>query len=235
MITIIGTGHVFNISEQVAFIIKHVWPDAVLVELDESRYVAMTNPSAKTQEPSKTYKRAAEYQEKMASEYGTSPGSELITAVNAGEMLGSKILFIDKNAGNVMERVWEEMPSREKIRYRMSNVKDRFFSKKQTVEQSLDEFAEDEEKYIDDMRKKFPTLVRMVIDERNEHMASKIKQAAADNKNIVVVIGDGHVSAVSKMIEQETRIIRLRDLMNKERMDSIRRELWTHAGEKDEG
>jgi len=235
MITIIGTGHIFRISEQIAFAIKHIWPDAVLVELDGARYKAMTAPPEKTDEAPKIYKRAAEYQEKMAAEYGTIPGSELITAVNAGEMIGSAVLFIDKNAGNEMERVWKEMPMGEKIRYRMSNVKDRFFSKKETVEETLEEFAEDEEKYIEEMRKKFPTLVRILVDERNDHMAAKIREASESYKNIVVVIGDGHVHAVSKMLESyEIRTIRLRDLMNKERMDSIRAELWTHTGERDE-
>jgi len=235
MITIIGTGHIFRISEQIAFAIKHIWPDAVLVELDGARYKAMTAPPEKTDEAPKIYKRAAEYQEKMASEYGTVPGSEMITAVNAGEMIGSAVLFIDKNAGDAMERVWNEMSTRERIRYRFSNVKDRFFSKKETVEKTLEEFAEDEEKYIEEMRKKFPTLVRILVDERNDHMVSKIREASESYNNIVVVIGDGHVHAVSKMLQPlEIRTIRLRDLMNKERMDSIRAELWTHAGEKDE-
>jgi len=75
MITIIGTGHIFRISEQIAFAIKHIWPDAVLVELDGARYKAMTAPPENTDEAPKIYKRAAEYQEKMASEYGTTPGS----------------------------------------------------------------------------------------------------------------------------------------------------------------
>ena len=36
MITIIGTGHVFNLAEPVSFIVKNTWPDAVLIELDMS-------------------------------------------------------------------------------------------------------------------------------------------------------------------------------------------------------
>ena len=41
MITIIGTGHVFNLAEPVSFIVKNTWPDAVLIELDVSRYNAL--------------------------------------------------------------------------------------------------------------------------------------------------------------------------------------------------
>ncbi|MGI6494058.1 MAG: hypothetical protein ACOX10_04420 [Candidatus Methanomethylophilaceae archaeon] len=56
MITIIGVGHVFNIAEPVAFIIKQLWPDAVLVELDEVRYKIMTG-EYKAAEPSEAQKK----------------------------------------------------------------------------------------------------------------------------------------------------------------------------------
>ena len=45
MITIIGTGHVFNLAEPVSFIVKNTWPDAVLIELDMSRYNSLMNAS----------------------------------------------------------------------------------------------------------------------------------------------------------------------------------------------
>lgn len=236
MITIVGTGHIFNLSEQIAFIIKHIWPDAVLVELDEARFRAMTNPDAEVADAPKAYRKAAEYQKRMAAEYETTSGAELITAVHAGNMIGADVLFIDKHAGNVMGRVWDEMPFAERMRYRMSNLRDTLFSRKQTIEDTLDEFSEDEERYMDDMRKRFPTLVRILIDERNEHMADRINTESRKYGNMVVVIGDGHVEQVSKMLAgNEIRKIRLKDLMNKERMDVIRSELWTHKGENDEG
>lgn len=234
MITIVGTGHIFNLSEQIAFIIKHIWPDAVLVELDEGRFMAMTDPKAETAESSKAYRKAAEYQKRMAAEYDTTSGAELVTAVHAGGMIGADVHFIDKNAGNVMERVWNEMPFRERMRYRMSNFRD-IFSKKESVEATLEQFSENEERYIDDMRRRFPTLVRIVIDERNDHMAKRINEVSKRYGNVVAVIGDGHVEAVSKMLDSsEIRKIRLKDLMNRERMDAIRSELWAHKGETDD-
>ena len=55
MITIIGTGHVFNISEQIMFLIKQIWPQAVLVELDGSRLNALES-SGNDSEPFFFYK-----------------------------------------------------------------------------------------------------------------------------------------------------------------------------------
>lgn len=229
MITIIGTGHIYNISEQIAFIIKHMWPDAVLVELDEARFKAMTDPNVKQTEAPKVYRKAAEYQNRMAAENNTTSGADLLTAVHAGNMIGADVHFIDKNAGNVMERMWDEMPFAERMRYRMSGLKDRFASR--SSEEALEEFAVDEERVIEEMRRKFPTFVRIVIDERNEHMVKRILDVSKDYNNLVVVMGDGHVEMVSRIIGDDvTKKIRLKDLMNRERMDVIRKELWTHEG-----
>ena len=68
MITIIGTGHVFNISEQIMFLIKQIWPQAVLVELDASRLKAMEstgeNEGQKTEDAELPwiYRSSAKYQ-----------------------------------------------------------------------------------------------------------------------------------------------------------------------------
>jgi len=233
MITLIGTGHIFNINEQVSFIIKHIWPDAVLVELDLSRYNAMTDQGAERGDLPRSYKKAAEYQKRMASERGTTSGSELITAAETGRMLGSEILFIDMNAAETLERVMSEMSFGERMRYRFSSFRDRF-SKKVSVEETIEEFSADEENVMERMRRRFPTLVRILMDERNEHMASRIAEASEMYANIVAVIGDGHVEGISKLLTgKEIKKIRLKELMNKERMDEIRSELWTHRSEKD--
>ena len=232
MITIIGTGHIFNLAEPVAFIIKHTWPDAVLVELDESRFRAMTDPGVQTAEASKAYRKAAEYQKKMAEEYNTTTGSELIAAATTGRILGAEVRFIDINAGEALERMQREMPLGERMRFKFSGIKDNLFSRKETVEKTLEDFAQDEERYIDDLRKRFPTLVRIIIDERNEHMASEINRALENYGNIIVVMGDAHVEMVSKMLKTDNvKKIRLRELMNRERMDEIRAEIWTHREE----
>ena len=54
MITVIGTGHVFDLAEPVAFIVQHTWPDAVLIELDKSRYdYLMNHQDAESRDPGK--------------------------------------------------------------------------------------------------------------------------------------------------------------------------------------
>lgn len=241
MITFIGTGHIFDLSEPIMFIIKQIWPDAVLVELDESRYTAMTVADNGEKNRHRSidvpwiYRSTAKYQDRMSKEYGSSNvGSEMLTAVNTGKLVGARIGFIDSNAGDVMNEIWKEMSRRERLRYSISTFRDRVSGKKE-IEKTVDDFSRNEEEMIADMRKKYPTLVAKLIDERNEHMAGKIRKYISECRNIVVVVGDAHVEGLSSYFKEfEVRKIRLADLLDRDRMDAVRSALW-NRDEKDEG
>jgi len=233
MITMIGTGHVFDIAEPVSFIIKHTWPEAVLVELDENRFNALMNNGGKKVDPDdlskdipKIYRESARYQDKMSAENGVQTGSELLAAINSGILLGAEIICIDRDAEQVMRELEEEMTFMEKRKYSVSSFTDRLFGQKK-VESTQKDFSANEEKYVENMRKRYPTLVRKLIDERNVCMADKIRKVLEKYNNVVVVVGDAHVEGLCKILEDlPMRKIRLIELMNKEKMDEIRSQVW---------
>lgn len=237
MITIIGTGHVFNLAEPVSFIVKNTWPDAVLIELDVSRYQYLMNRQENPEQEdsaagaSAIYKQTAKYQQKMSEENGTQVGGEFLAAVNTGRLAGAEIIPIDTNAMQVLDQMWDEMSFKEKVRYRLSGISDSIGGMRK-VEDVQTQFAQDEERYIEGMRRKYPTLVRKLIDERNEHMAEQINKASETHSNMVVVVGDAHVEGICRLLKDpEVRKIRLADLRDKERMDKVRSMVWKGEGE----
>lgn len=231
MITIVGTGHVFNLAEPVAFIVKNTWPDAVLVELDVGRMNAMTAAQSgdapeKEPEMSAIYKQTSRYQQRMSEEHGAQLGGEFLAAINAGKLAGAAIIPIDTDAMRVMNEMWAEMSAKERIRYRLSGISDSIGGKRKVADVQKS-FASDEDAYIEGMRRKYPTLVRKLIDERNVHMAEQINKASETYRNIVVIVGDAHVEGISKLLkETDIRKIRLADLMDRERMDKVRDTIW---------
>ncbi len=237
MITIIGTGHVFNLAEPVSFIVKNTWPDAVLIELDVSRYQYLMNRQENPEQEdsaagaSAIYKQTAKYQQKMSEENGTQVGGEFLAAVNTGRLAGAEIIPIDTNAMQVLDQMWDEMSFKEKVRYRLSGISDSIGGMRK-VEDVQTQFAQDEERYIEGMRRKYPTLVRKLIDERNEHMAEQINKASETHSNMVVVVGDAHVEGICRLLKDpEIRKIRLADLRDRERMDKVRSMVWKGEGE----
>ncbi len=226
MITIIGTGHVFDLAEPVAFIVQHTWPDAVLVELDMSRFNYLTGKDGTGGSSSgkvpPVYRQASEYQDRMSKQYGNKTGGEFLAAINMGKLRGADIVPIDTDALRVMGEMWDEMSFSEKTRYRLSGIRDRFGGKK-SVESAQSRFAGDEERYMEEMRRRYPTLVRKLIDERNIYMAEQINSASEKYSNMVVVVGDGHVEGICALLKDPSvRKIRLADLLDRERLDKVR-------------
>lgn len=234
MITIIGTGHVFNLAEPISFIVKNTWPDAVLVELDVGRMKALTESSKekdgkeprKQPEMSAIYRQTSRYQQRMSEEHGAQLGSEFAAAINTGRMAGAEIIPIDTDAMRVMNEMWAEMSTGERLRYRLSGISDSIGGKRK-VAAVQETFARDEDAYIEGMRRRYPTLVRKLIDERNVHMAEQIEKAAETYHNMIVVVGDAHVEGIARLLkEKNIRKIRLADLMDRDRMDRVRDMVW---------
>lgn len=246
MLTIIGTGHVFRIGESVSFLTRQSYPDAVCVELDDLRFHALTgdkealredlrargiDPDASQEERMKNappvYKQSAKYQEKMSAENRSSAGADMVAAIGAAKSVDAEIYRIDLDAQATMQKMWDEMSGMERFRYKMSGISDNLFGKRK-VNKTQTDYSKDQEAYVENMRKKYPTLVRVLIDERNQHMSQEIIKVCAKHRNVVVVVGDGHVDGLLKLLPPELnpRVVRLKELMDNKRLNEIKTEFW---------
>ena len=100
-------------------------------------------------------------------------GSEMLAAVEAAHLLGVEALMIDMDAKTMFDRVWREMPIKERLKLFLSAVTGMFASRK-SVENELDNFSENEEAYLKEFGNQFPTLKRVLIDDRNKLMSTRI-------------------------------------------------------------
>jgi len=238
MITMIGVRHVVRISEQVSFIVKHTWPDAVLVELDEKRYSSLTQdkernvPGNPPKRPRGLFRDVSDYQNKASEKNDSGDADEMLAAIYTGKTVGAEIICIDKDAEQVMKEVEENMSFSERTRFSFSLRTENLSGKKRS---SRKQFAADEESYLENMRRKYPTLVEKLVEERNAFMAEKIKAASEKYKNIVVVVGDVHVKGICDILDGiEIDAIRLADLMDPESMNKIRSRIWNKKAEASE-
>jgi len=209
MITLIGTGHVFDLSAALLSIFEEKEPEIVGVELDPQRYQALllrnTDPAvyntAKKNLPI-IYKMLAQFQESMAEQYGVNAGDEMLTAINYAQSHQLPVAFIDTNAQQLFIHMWNTMPFSEKFKLLFSGVAGFFVSRKR-VEQELKHYQQNFDSYIQEIGKKFPTIKRTLIDERNEHMVLKLVALHEKHQKIVVCVGDGHVPGISKLLQEK--------------------------------
>ncbi len=224
MIILIGTGHVFNLSQALLNIFDERQPDILCIELDKQRYEGLilkqTNPE-KYHETSKNqpvvYKLLARFQDGMAKEYGVQAGQEMITTIEYARRHNLPLAFIDMNAQMMFSKMIKKMSISEKIKMMFSGIGGFFISKKR-VEKELENIQKNFDEYLNEIGKKFPTIKRVLIDERNEFMAQQLVIANEKYKKVIAVVGDGHIPGLVDLLKKKDIIyetVRLSDIKDK--------------------
>lgn len=224
MITLIGTGHVFNLSAALNSIFDEKKPDVICVELDQQRLHALVlkkNDPVRYKNVSKNnpfiYRILARFQDNMAKEYGVSAGDEMLTAINYAQSNGIQLELIDSNAQKLFTKMLKSMTLSEKIKLLFSGFSG-LFIRKERVEKELKKIQNNFDDYLKEIGEKFPTIKKILIDERNENMANRIINLTENFDQIIACIGDGHIIGISNILNKkniEYDIIRLKDLRNR--------------------
>ena len=224
MITLIGTGHVFNLTEALYTIFDEKKPNLICVELDSQRYQALLMKQQHPEQYEQAAKNApfiyrilARFQENMANEYGVIAGSEMIAAITYAQTYQLPVEFIDMNAQQIFTKMWKSMRMSEKLKLLLTGFGSLFISKK-TVEKELEHIQENLTTYLDEIGKKFPTIKKTLIDDRNLYMTDKLLKLHETYTTIVACVGDGHIPGMSQLLQSKqipVETIRLHDLKNR--------------------
>ncbi len=223
MITLIGTGHVFNLNHALLDIFEEKQPELLCVELDKQRYnslmLKLSDPEGYKKSERNVpiiYKLLARFQEGMANEYGVTAGAEMLTTIDFAKNHQLPLAFIDMNAQNLFKKMLKKMTLREKFKLMFSGLGGLFVYKKH-VEKELKKIDKDFDKYIEQIGEKFPTIKRVLIDERDKFMVQNLTTANEQYGKIIAVVGDGHIPGLSKLLDKkeiEYETIRLSELRN---------------------
>jgi pheromone shutdown protein TraB len=217
VITLIGTGHVFDIGARVREEIRIRAPHVVGIELDPPRYHALRNKNKDKRGLPFAYRILADFQTRIANEYGVEAGDEMLAASEEARALGVPLALIDADAQQTFAKLRREMRFVEKARLVGSLVAGLVLPGK-AIDKQVDEMQENYATYFEQMGDKFPTLKRVLLDERNVHMARVLGEMAKTQERVVAVMGDGHVDGVRDILAREglaVETVRLKELRAK--------------------
>lgn len=211
-IILIATAHVSKESaELVKQVIEQERPDSVCIELDEDRFNSIQNPKAwENTDIIKVIKSKrvgfllanlalGAYQKRIAKQLNTNAGGEMIQGIKSAEQIGATLVLADRKIQTTFLRIWRKLSLWEKAKLMVSL----FFSFDDDAEisdQDLQELLKADmlESVLADMRKQFPKIGDVLISERDQYLASKIKEAPGEK--IVAVLGGAHVPGVKNEI-----------------------------------
>ena len=216
MIILVGTGHVFDLSSKIIQLIEEKSPDVVCVELDEKRFAAMMSGDKNSRNIPLMYRILSKFQQRVAEWYGTRVGEEMITAIDLAKSKGIPVKFIDMDAEEIFRKFWKSMSLREKFRIIFSGIFG-LIGRRSTIEKEINKFKDRVDEVIEEIGKSFPSLKRVLIDERNEYMAKRLEELSREYEKIIAFVGDGHIPGIEEYLRSrniEVEVVRLRDLQD---------------------
>lgn len=230
---LIGTAHVSKHSaEQVKEVIEAERPDSVCVELDEQRYQTITEGS-KWQEMDIIQvikeKRASlllmnlaisSFQNRMAKELGIKAGQEMIQGIESAKEVGAELVLADRNIQITFSRIWGNLGLKGKA-ILLSQIITSIFSRDSISEEELEKLKEQDtiNAMLNEFTETFPRLKKPLIDERDQYLAQKIKDAPGEK--VVAVLGAAHVPGIKEQIKKEHDLKQLRAIPPKSNWPKI--------------
>lgn len=214
-IILIATAHVSEYSaELVREVVDNEHPDSICIELDEDRYKNIINPKAwENTDIIKIIKAKkvgflianlilGSYQKKMAKKLGTNVGGEMLQGIKSAQETGAELVLADRNIQTTFLRIWRKMKFFEKIKLLISFV---FADDDETEisDKTFEELLQEDmlQSVMTSLRKEFPKIGEILISERDQYLAAKIK--SAKGKKVVAVLGGAHVPGVKEEIFKE--------------------------------
>lgn len=214
-ITLVGTAHVSK--DSVALVkqtIDAVLPDTVCIELDDDRYRNLQEPQRWENTSVFTIIKEkkvglllvnmilSSYQKRVAEKMNTAPGQEMLQGIQSAEEHNCKIVLADRNIQTTFLRIWRKLSLWEKCGLFSSFL----FEHEEDADIDFNELMADDNltAALSSMEQGFSGISEVLIHERDQHLAYKIKNAPG--KGIVAIVGAAHIPGIQKEMYQQQDI-----------------------------
>lgn len=210
---LIGTAHVSQESaDLVRDVITREQPDCVCVELDQQRYIALSQKRymedlnlkevirRKQLSPLIVNVILSSYQKRMGGQLGVLPGAEMLEAINVAQERDIDIALCDRDVRVTLGRAWRSTPFFKKILL-LSTLLTSVFDNSSLSEETLREIRHQDvlTEMLREVGEAMPTLHTVLIDERDIYLAQHIRNA--EGARIVAVLGAAHIPGVRQILE----------------------------------
>ena len=212
-IRLVGTAHVSQKSvEEVRSAIEEFQPDIVGVELDQGRYVSLTQETDEEPPVTEILKGGnfgrllvqwvlAYIQQRIGAETGVKPGAEMLVAIDEAKAHQTPVALIDRDIRITLARFWGKMGIWEKIKLLGALVYSLVSVEKQEID--VDELMDQDvvSAAMEEFRKFSPHGARALIDERDAYLAHQILMLGGRYDRVLAVVGAGHIRGVQRYLD----------------------------------
>jgi len=204
-LSLVGTSHIAKQSIiEVKEAIEKEAPSIVALELDYVRYQKLTSDKKEKfsiKDISIINLIGAYVEKKIGEKVGVTPGAEMKEAINLAQKNKINIALIDQDIRITLKRLKKELTAKEKLRFIWDIIKSMMI---QDSELKIDLTKVPKKKVITKIlvmvKDRYPSIYKVLVEERNKVMSRKLLSLMQTNKNVVAVVGAGHIEGITKII-----------------------------------
>ena len=211
-ILLMGTAHVSQDSvEEVAQAIRNEGPDRICVEIDAGRYQSLSKKDNwKEMNLNKVFREKkgflllanlvlTSFQRKVGMNTGIKPGEEMKRAIEVASELNIPFSFSDRPVQMTLQRAWAKSNFWNKLKLLASLVSS-VFTKEEVDAEEVEALKKKGalEDMMGELADYLPSVKSVLIDERDQYLATRIYQA--EGKKVLAVVGAGHMAGIGRWI-----------------------------------
>jgi pheromone shutdown-related protein TraB len=216
-ILLVGTAHISAQSvELVERVIREKRPDSVAIELCEGRYKNLKDPDRWREtdlvaiiRQGKAYVLIAQlllssFQRRMGDKLKIKPGAEMMAAAKMAEEVGAHIQLADRDITTTLKRAWRSLGFKGIFKLCYSLLLSFVERPPEITEADIERLKQSDalEEALKELSQVFPEVRSALIDERDQFLAQKIREAPGNT--VVAVVGAAHVPGIKRYMESNT-------------------------------
>jgi pheromone shutdown-related protein TraB len=209
-IILVGTAHVSRESaDLVERVIREERPETVSVELCQSRYQSITQKTQwQNTDLIKVIKERkaslllsnlilASFQKRIGKKLGIKPGEEILRAIEAANGVDARLHLADRDIRITLSRLWRSMRLWTKVKL-LFQVIASSGEVGELTEEDIEKMKKRDvlEMLLSELGQSLPEVRRVLIDERDQYLAHKIRTSPGGKT--VAVVGAGHVPGIHR-------------------------------------
>lgn len=203
---LVGAAHVVDVRAPLRRALSDRPLDGVALELDAERAeVVLRGPPGGGRSAGNVpflLRLWAIMQRRLGAELGEGAGAEMRAAAEIAQERAVPVFLIDDPIRETIARLLQGLSMRERVSLLLGGIAGLFLPSRFVAGQ-LDRYSEQRTEVLEEIRTAFPAVARVLLDERNEHMADRLAELRRQGVGrIVAVVGDAHVPGLAGALQR---------------------------------
>tara|TARA_Y100000310_G_scaffold329449_1_gene399330 strand:+ start:247 stop:924 length:678 start_codon:yes stop_codon:yes gene_type:complete len=216
---LVGTSHIAQQSiDEITKVVEKHKPSIITLELDRDRFQSLFQKQRQGIQLKDIFKVGVKgflfallggwASKRLGEKVGVMPGAEMKKAAEIARAKDIKIALIDQHIRKTLQRLSKTITWKEKGRFILDLIKG-LILRKPEIEFDLTKVPSEKviEQLLGHVKKRYPSLYRVLILERNAVMAKKLLSLQQNHPDDIILafVGAGHVKGMSKLLAKDVR------------------------------